>query len=171
MITATEKARFEAIVTETLERLAAYHGIETPRPTVKWDLRGKSCLGMAIGDHTIRLHAEAAAKLPDYHTTAVHEACHVFVSARKKALGIYSREGRWAPHGAEWKAAMRFVGVRPDRTATVPTGTLTPARTVAKVKVSCACTTYEITPKRAANLSRLSCRLCRKSLVLGELVR
>lgn len=166
----TTRTAHEVAIREALATLAAHYSIPTPNPTIVWNLRGKSTLGQAQGASLIRLHPTCADLMGEgYRQTALHEAAHVAVNALKAYRGIYSREGRWSPHGAEWKAAMRLLGLRPDRCGTLPEGvTLKPARTVQRHTAVCDCRTHEITTVRLnKGLHRYRCRLCGSPLRLA----
>lgn len=163
-LSSADKAKFELIARNALLRLATDAGISIPNPVILWNLKGKSAVGMAIGAHTIRLHAEAAALLGEqYAETVIHEACHTYVEA-SRALAKAPRTGSWSSHGHVWKQAMRSLGLRPDRCASISASALTPARTVKMVTVRCNCTTHEITQARMKNLHRLHCKACKSHL-------
>jgi predicted SprT family Zn-dependent metalloprotease len=167
--TTVTKAEIEMRIRKGLAELAENLGLKTvPRPVIKWDLKGTSTLGQAWGTTKIRLHPEALAKLgEEYVQTALHEAAHVAVSQLRHETDYYARrEGQWSAHGAQWKRAMRSIGLRPDRCATVAPGTLTPARTVQRFVVKCACRDHEITKTRLNKLSTYKCKSCGSNLIL-----
>ena len=160
----------EVAIREALATLAAHYSIPTPNPTILWNLKGKSVLGQARGTSVIRLHPLAADLLGEdkYRQTALHEACHTITLARMSHAGLYVHEGRWSAHGAEWRNAMRLLGQRPDRCATLPAGVVLPAaRKVERFTVACACRTHQITKVRLnKGLARYKCAKCGSALRL-----
>jgi predicted SprT family Zn-dependent metalloprotease len=155
-------------IREALVQLSENLGIvDVPRPVIQWDLKGTSTLGQAWGTGKIRLHPEALAKMGEaYVATALHEAAHVAVEQLRRELGVYSRDGVWSAHGAQWKRAMRSIGQRPDRCVAVSSGTLTPARKVSRFVVKCACRDHTITAVRLKKLSTYKCKACGGGLIL-----
>jgi predicted SprT family Zn-dependent metalloprotease len=163
------RTEVEDRIHQALAELATNLGLSvTPRPVIVWDLKGTSVLGQAFGCKKIRLHAEALDKLgAQYLQTALHEAAHVAVSAFKAERGVYDRSGQWSSHGAVWQRAMRSIGLRPDRCATLPTGVkLTPARTVARYVAKCACRDHVLTAVKAKKIETYVCRACNGPLIL-----
>lgn len=163
------QTEIEARIHEALHTLAGVLGLSvTPRPVIKWDLKGKSVLGQAWGYEKIRLHAEALDKLGDeYVQTALHEAAHIAVNALKAERNIWSREGEWSSHGRRWKDAMRALGLQPDRCATLPAGvTLTPARKTVRYVAKCACRDHTVTKAVANRIGNYTCRSCKSKLIL-----
>lgn len=165
---AVDRDRIEALVRESLKTLGDRRGETYTMPRIAWDLRGKSCLGQAVGTDTIRLHPEAAAKLGDaYDGTVIHESCHIaqMQEARRYATSL---SGKWSAHGPVWKSMMRTLGQTPTRCARLPEGvTLTPVRTVERFIVKCGCKEHTITKVRLnKGLDRYRCARCGSGLTL-----
>ena len=176
-------AEFNEILTATLVKLSREAQIPCPTPVIKWDLKGTSTLGLAYGAEKIRLHPEAALKVPTYADTVIHEACHVFVAALAQHRRVFTTTGQWSAHGLQWQAAMRRVGVRPNRCGSLPEGVkLTPARNIPRCICTCGCTKeHTITHARALNgmavrqrvapgvkIDGLICRFCKSTLTVKE---
>lgn len=163
------KTEIEAKIHEALHTLTEKLGLSVaPRPVIKWDLKGTSTLGQAFGHTKIRLHAEANEKLGDgYLQTALHEAAHIAINALKVERRIYDCSGEWSSHGAQWKRAMRLLGLQPDRCATLPADVkLTPARTTVKFVAKCACKDHLVTRAVANKIDNYTCRTCKSNLIL-----
>jgi predicted SprT family Zn-dependent metalloprotease len=157
------------IVREALDTLEAKRGRTYKTPIIKWNLRGKSCLGQAVGVNLIRLHPEAAEKLGNaYVETVLHEVAHIVAETDRRQFSPMSRAGRWSAHGAVWREVMRQLGQTPNRCGTLPEGvSLTPARTVERFVVSCGCQQHVITKVRLnKGLGRYHCRKCGGTLTL-----
>lgn len=166
MLSMNTRTAHEVAIREALATLAAHYSIPTPQPAIQWNLRGKTALGQAQGSRLIRLHPIAADLIgEEYRGTALHEACHIITTARMIHHRIGDSSGRWSAHGAEWKQAMRLLGLTPNRCGTLPPGvTLPAARTVARYTVACDCRTHEITSRRLSDLGRYRCKACGSSL-------
>lgn len=160
-----DRDRATEIVRQTLETLSQKRVVNYTMPTIRWDLKGKSCLGQAVGGSVIRLHPEAAALLGDaYAETVVHEACHIAQEQERRSL-LADRKGKYSAHGSAWRTMMRQVGAHPDRCARLPEGvTLTPARTVERFVVECGCRQHVVSKVRANRLARYRCNDCGGSL-------
>lgn len=162
-----DRSRATEVVRQTLETLSQKRIREFTAPTIRWDLKGKSCLGQAVGGSVIRLHPEAADLLGDaYVETIVHEACHIAQEQERRSL-FAPKTGQYSAHGAVWRTMMRQVGASPDRVARLPEGvTLTPARTVERFVVECGCRQHVVSKVRANRLARYHCKGCGGSLRL-----
>jgi predicted SprT family Zn-dependent metalloprotease len=167
-----DRNRAGAIVQDALVRLGARTGSTYAVPTIKWDLKGKSCLGQAVGGSVIRLHPEAADLLGEqYVETILHEVCHIAAEAERRKHAPTVRTGKWSAHGAVWRNMMRSLGQSPDRTCSLPEGVkLTPARKVKQFKVRCACKEHVVSQVRVnRGIERYHCRRCGTGLtVVGE---
>lgn len=161
--------QFEKAIRVGIARLNEHYGITCPVPKATWSLRGQGRLGAARGYFEIKLHKGYAAVLgAEYLDTVLHEVAHIVTSYRSATQAQSRRDGRWSPHGAEWKAAMRVLGLRPDRCASVSQEVLAmvpPARKTVRVKVSCSCSSYQVTPQKATSVTRpgVICKKCRSS--------
>lgn len=160
-----DRAEFERIAYEALDRLCAHYNLSPIKVTIKWDLKGKSTVGMAIGTGVIRLHPEAAVLCNDvYASTVVHEVCHIVTETRRRAFyrsGGDVHNARWASHGSEWRLAMSIMNENPDRLFRIPEGVaLTPARKVSRHSVTCGCRTVEFTAVRFKKVGSYRCTLC-----------
>jgi len=168
------EAEFNAKTREALVALAAYFGLsKVPNPVIKWDLRGRSCIGQAVGVRTIRLHREAAMVQGDaYLHTCVHEACHIAVVATIIERRLMTKSGRWSSHGLEWQRAMKHLGFEPRRVSTMDPNLLTPARTTKRYTATCDCPgkVHVVGPVQAKRIvtgaQKYQCRLCRGVVVL-----
>ena len=169
--------QFEAAARQGLDTLNAHYGTQCSYPEIRWSLSGRGCLGKVssirntrTGEVTVRyvaLHKGYAKALgSEYLETVLHEICHVITLYRAAQLANSSRVGDWTSHGYHWSAAMRVLGLRPDRLATVAPELQAQAATkrkTTKYRVSCACKTYLVSPQKAASITRpgIICRTCR----------
>ena len=177
--TATRTPRqiqFERAARLGIDTLNEHYGINVPYPVVRWTLSGRGTLGKVVSVQNtitgritckyIALHKGYAATMgAAYVETVLHEVCHV-VTNHRMAMAGNCRTGRWSSHGAEWATAMRVLGLRPDRLANVPAATVAAASTPRKttrVKVSCTCGEYMLTPQIATAITSpgIHCKTCR----------
>lgn len=178
-LSAADRAKFELIARNALQRLATNAGVPVPRPEILWNMRGRSSMGCAIGYSVIRLHPGFAEAIGDeYADTVIHEACHIFVVAQQIRAGVLSRTSyRWSSHGGEWKRAMRSLGVRPERCGNLSKEVLAqvpPARTVRRVEATCNCAEpHKVTLVMARKVAHggYSCRVCKFGVYLTDEAR
>lgn len=165
---AVDRDRIERLVRESLALLGEHRGETYRVPTIRWDLRGTSCLGQAIGTTVIRLHPEAAEKLgAEYDVTVIHELCHTAAEFERRR-GMHAARGSWTAHGGVWRSMMRTLGQVPSRCAVLPADvTLTPARKVERFEAVCGCRTHVIGKTRVnRGLANYRCRTCGQTLIL-----
>lgn len=166
MITLADKQFYAAEITAAIDKLARHYGVQITSPAIYWDLKGKSRLGVASGlGLYIKLNPQYASLLgrEEFRKTALHEACHIVTTQRRKLSPGADRTGRWSSHGAEWKAAMRFLGLPPDRCAAIPSDIVQqvkPARRVVRFPVYCLCPTpHQVTRQMYDKINRgATCR-------------
>ena len=133
-------------------RAEAGLGISLPRPTLRFDVRGKTA-GMAYGQlNLIRLNPRLLEENPDIFFTEVipHELCHLLA---------HRLHGKVKPHGHEWKTLMRTLyGLSPRTTHSLDT------RSVSKsISYQCGCGPVELSVRRHNKVSRGETRyLCRR---------
>ena len=153
-------------------KLNHHYGSACPMPQVQWTLRGKTKLGVAQGFQLIKLNAAYASAMgrDEYLQTVLHEACHIITTWRRHVTFKLAHQstGPWAPHGPEWRKAMRLLGLSPDRTACISpevNALVKPARVTNKVPIYCSCTTHWVTVARAKRVIEtgavLRCRVCK----------
>lgn len=101
-----------------------------PRPSIKFDLVGKTAGQVIYGKNLIRINPALLTSNSDYiiNQTAPHEAFHLIA---RHIYGPYMRG-----HGPKWKSLMRGYGLTPNRCHSLQT---TPARVRQKVLYSCFC--------------------------------
>lgn len=165
-------SEFEYEARRARDLLCERYGLPDIPFSIRWDLKGESALGMALGHTVVRLHPEAARLLgSEYVSTVRHEVAHIVTEYRRRKAGIGEWDKpRWSAHGLEWKRAMIALGESPDRTCRLPDGvTLTPARKVRKFRVECSCRTHVVSAVRANRLTRYKCTVCGSGLrLIGE---
>ena len=137
---------------------------------VKFDLIG-STAGMYLmrkDYRVIRFNPYLFAKYfeDNLASTVPHEVAHYVV---ERLYGV--RHVR--PHGAEWRAVMRFFGVAPKvRCHYDLTGI--PQRIQRRFDYACLCRTHRITTRRHFAIQkakqRYACRVCGEELVLGNVI-
>lgn len=183
MITHADKAFYATEIAVAINKLNIHYGAWCSMPQVYWNLRGRSRLGYARGHDELHLNASYADALgrEGYLQTVLHEACHNHTSWRRTFQAHLPRtsRGSWAPHGTQWAATMRFLGLHPHRCSPVPaevSAQVRPARTVRKITAICGCVSgHEITvnmSNKIARGARYRCRLCGKTIILpGARVR
>lgn len=171
-MTPEDKAYYAQEIRLAIMRLNQHYGSECPMPIVEWSLRGNTKLGTARGYVLIKLNPQYATALgrEEFRQTALHEACHIVTTWRRhfRFQLAHQSTGPWAPHGTEWRKAMRLLGLSPDRTAAIPPevhAQVKPARVTNKVPVYCSCTTHWITAARAKRAldtgATLRCNMCK----------
>jgi len=169
MITQADRQFYQVQLDSALSKLERHYGVSFTMPRVEWNLRGRSTLGKANGTRLITLHQKFAAVLgrEAYTQTVLHELCHSVTNQRR---GSYSRpsSGPWSSHGAEWKGAMRALGLKPDRCAAVSTEDLNkvaPKRRVERFPVYCLCLTpHQVTKAMYDKINRgasCKCNTCK----------
>jgi SprT protein len=99
-------ARVERCLAQSMP-LCRRSGVPLPQPEVRFDLHGLAagqCLWQRRGTPVLRFNLSLAGRHPnDFVTTTVaHEVAHLITIAC---------HGRTPPHGAEWRAVMRHLGI------------------------------------------------------------
>jgi SprT protein len=89
------------------EPIARGHGRRLPKPVVRYDLKGQSagqCIWHVGHRPVLRFNLDIARHHEDHfvRTTVAHEVAHLVTAA------CYRRA---APHGAQWRAVMRHLGI------------------------------------------------------------
>ena len=164
MISEADKSFYQQHISLALAKFGDEYSMTFLFPRVSWDLRGRSRLGMAGGNGMyIKLNAQYASLLgrDEYLQTVLHEVCHVVTTQRRP--GPRPKSGPWSSHGAEWKRSMKFLGLKPDRCAEVPSSVLTqfkPTRRAVRHPVYCTCPQpHMVTTQMLAKInSGASCR-------------
>lgn len=148
MLTKADKLFYQTAIDSALFKLERHYKMSFTAPQVQWTLRGKSKLGLATGDgRTVKFNRQYAEVLGRdlYLETVLHEVCHIVTTQRRNQLvGTYGRpsSGPWSSHGAEWKGAMRLLGLSPQRCASISSeivAKIAPARKVVRHNVYCLC--------------------------------
>lgn len=91
--------------------LCQTHRAEVPAPSLRFDLRGQAA-GQAIWTRDrhpeLRFNLAIARRYPEdfLRQTVTHEVAHLLTAAC---------HGRTPPHGREWQAVMRFLGIADPR--------------------------------------------------------
>lgn len=172
MITTTARDHYQRTADAAQGKLLDHFGITYAEPLIiTWELRGRSRLGYARGSREIHLNQGYADVMGTkaYTEVVLHEVAHTITVLRMRRAG-QSRQttGPWSSHGSEWAKAMRVLGLQPHRCGQVDEATVLavkPGRTVARITVSCACRTHEITiakrNKVKAGTLTLTCRNCK----------
>lgn len=157
-----------AYVQKANERL----GAQLPMPTCSFDLRGKTA-GKALSGRRGRGTGPGLSAQPVLHVqlnsvlfqenvqsflqdTIPHEVAHL-VTRQLYGRGV-------ASHGPEWQRVMRTLGVEPRRTHQYDVSNAAVASRL--YRFSCACRTFELTPRkaRAALQGLRACRQCKSVL-------
>lgn len=133
-------------------RAEAGLGRDIPRPTLRFDIRGKTA-GMAYSSQNlIRLNPKLLEENPDIFFTEVipHELCHLLA---------HSLHGKVKPHGKEWQALMRgLFGLSPRTTHTLDTTSVSKS-----VEYRCQCGPVPLSIRRHNKILRGDARyLCRR---------
>ncbi|WP_349356712.1 SprT family zinc-dependent metalloprotease [Shewanella jiangmenensis] len=134
-------------------RAEASLGIMLMRPTLRFDIRGKTA-GMAYFElNLIRLNPTLLEQNPDNFFTEVipHELCHLLA---------YKLYGRVKPHGSEWQQLMRRVfGLSPRTTHNLDTSAVSRS-----INYRCGCGEVALSVRRhnkvVRNQTRYLCRKC-----------
>jgi SprT protein len=162
-----------AICRRTRELLAAAaplcrrHRVRVPDPDIRFDLRGLAAGQVRWNSAQVEVRynlAIARRHRSDFLArTVTHEVAHVLTVAC---------HGRTAPHGAEWQAMMRFLGVaNPDRCHdyAVDEGTVRRQR---RWPYRCACGVHQLSTTRHRRVQNGAgsylCRRCKMPLRLQE---
>jgi SprT protein len=131
---------------------------------VEWNERFTSKMGSAKSrrlteDFLLRFSAPLwpRATPTERHETVIHEVCHLVAQKRAWARGV-----KIQPHGPEWEQLMRECSIEPERTHSVSNEGLTTRR---RVKVSCKCGTFSVTPYVAGRIAAGATYRCRKCSV------
>ncbi|QYK05877.1 SprT family zinc-dependent metalloprotease [Shewanella zhangzhouensis] len=133
-------------------RAEAGLGRDIPRPTLRFDIRGKTA-GMAYSSHNlIRLNPKLLEENPDIFYTEVipHELCHLLA---------HSLHGKVKPHGKEWQALMRgLFGLSPRTTHSLDTSSVSRS-----IEYRCQCGPVPLSVRRHNKIVRGETRyLCRR---------
>lgn len=140
------------------------HGRKLPGIQVRCDLRGRAAGQARLGDRLeIRYNLAIAASQPEafLRETVPHEVAH---------LVTWLLHGRTArPHGTEWKAIMRHLGVQqPQRCHDFDAPA---ARQQRRWPYRCGCTSHQLSTtrhRRILNGVRYRCGNCGQELLAGE---
>lgn len=138
-----------------------------PVPAVAFDLRGRAA-GQAIfarrsRDCRVRINDALLQSHPQemLAETVPHEVAHVVI------YRLYGRRAK--PHGKEWKALMRALGVEPVACHALPTE---PVRQLKRYRYACACDEpawlTSIRHRRAQQGTDYLCRRCGQKLTRAE---
>ncbi len=150
--------RIEAVLQQAGAHCRA-RGVRLPRPEVRYDLTGQSAgqVRWARGRPPVMRFNLPIARdhLDDFlAVTVVHEVAHLVVAACHPGA---------RPHGPEWRATMRLLGVAEPRRCheyTLPT----PARRQRRWAYRCGCREHELSTTRhrrvEAGAARYHCRVC-----------
>lgn len=147
--------------------LCARYRCRVPRPDIRFDLRGQAA-GQAIwhrhGSPVLRFNLELALRHVDdfIATTVPHEVAHLVVAAC---------HGRVRPHGHEWQAVMRFLGIAQPRRCHDYAVTDHPVRRQHRWPYACACATHQLSTTRHNRVQKGTagyvCRRCGNALQLS----
>lgn len=140
--------------------LCAAHHVLLPKPVIRFDLRGQAAgqfLQHANGRPVLRFNLDIARNHTEdfLATTVTHEVAHLITSA------CY---GRTAPHGAQWRAIMAFLGIIDARRC--HDYRLDPAKVKRQRRwtYSCDCRTHQISTTRhnrvRTGTTHYHCRHC-----------
>ncbi len=123
-----------------LERLELELGRAMPRPEVRFDLRGRAAGQAALDGTFLRFNAVLLQDQPQAFLEEVvpHEIAHV-------AVGVIAPRAR--PHGREWRAVMRLLGVEPRRCHDFDTRR-SETRRLRRFEYRCDCDTHALTSIR-----------------------
>jgi SprT protein len=147
---------------------------EFQKPTILCNLTGRTGGQAYHATNTIRLNKEILSNplhTEDmaYHTVG-HELAHLLVSFLYKRHMIKNHL-RTIPksHGAEWKAIMKLLGLKPNRTHNY---TVKKVRRTMKIDYTCDCRIHKITRYRhnqCLNFGfNLKCNKCKTMLKVAE---
>lgn len=134
-------------------------GVRLPQPEIRCDLTGQSAGQVRWGRGRrpeLRFNlALARHHLDDFlAVTVVHEVAHLAVAACHPGA---------RPHGPEWRAMMRLLGVEQPRRCH-DYAVVAPARRQRRWAYRCGCREHELTTTRhkraAAGAVRYHCRVC-----------
>ncbi len=153
---------------DCLKRAGEIFQITLEPIAIKFDLTGRSAGMYRVqrGQRTIRYNAHLFAKYFDDNlaTTVPHEVAHYTADV---LYGFH----RIRPHGAEWRAIMRALGVEPRATGQYDLSGI-PVRRQQRFNYRCRCQTYRLTATRHFRVRRnqavYHCRQCGEKLVQSD---
>jgi len=150
---------------EALDKAEKHYNITLPRPSISFDLKGKTA-----GRANMPLMEQNGDAF--MNRTPVHEAAHLIVRKLHGQRRV-NRRRVVKPHGPEWKSVMRVLGLEPSRCHKYDTTNCGGRRTRRKGKkysYKCDCMDYSLGATRhRRNLSvgghAYRCRKCKTVLV------
>jgi SprT protein len=157
---------------DAIEHCKRRYGFEMPYPDIKFDLKGRTAGIASSAKNSIRLNMSMLSQNGEkfLERTPVHEAAHLIVrklhGCRKTAKGRRVVK----PHGPEWEAVMRELGLEPSRCHTYATNACGVRKRSKGKKYSykCQCRSFDlgaIRHKRSLKGAAYRCKTCKKPLV------
>lgn len=142
--------------------------VALPRPEVRFDLRGSTagqCVWVRGSAPLLRFNLSMAARQPDRFvtTTVAHEVAHLVTTAC---------HGHVRPHGKEWRAVMRHLGIAAPQRCHDYALDERELRKQRRWPYHCDCGTHHISTTRHNRVERATasylCRRCGSALRAGE---